>query len=142
MFRVVSKTLVATARKSFVPSVNNASAFSVRRFGGAASGGDPHSDEGYGTRTIPRDVDQQGGRRGEEIAAELVGESRFCNDPIVPPNAAGTKENPIIVPSQEHSRPVGFEDPVTGQLQWFNLHDGPLHYIPDIGLYFKLNHLH
>jgi hypothetical protein len=35
-------------------------------------------------------------------------------------------------------RAVGFEDPVTHQLQWFNLRLGEIAYIPTIGLYFKL----
>lgn len=44
------------------------------------------------------------------------------------------------VPSGEHCRTVGYEDPVSGQVVWFNLTDGPLHFIPDLGLYFKLQH--
>jgi len=35
-------------------------------------------------------------------------------------------------------RTVGYEDPSSHQLVWFNLHKGPLHYVPDLGLYFKL----
>ena len=42
------------------------------------------------------------------------------------------------VPSAMHARTVGYEDPYTHQLVWFNLEKGPLHYIPDIGLYFQL----
>ena len=42
------------------------------------------------------------------------------------------------VPSGLDSRTVGYEDPATHQLVWFNLAKGPLHYIPDIGLYFKM----
>ena len=36
-------------------------------------------------------------------------------------------------------RTVGYEDPNSHQIVWFNLSKGPLHYIPDIGLYFKLS---
>ena len=36
-------------------------------------------------------------------------------------------------------RTVGYEDPETHQLVWFNLKRGPLHYVPSIGLYFKLH---
>jgi hypothetical protein len=36
------------------------------------------------------------------------------------------------------SRVVGFEDPYTHQLAWFNLTKGPLHFIPEINLYFSL----
>lgn len=38
-------------------------------------------------------------------------------------------------------RTVGYENPATHQLVWFDLHKGPLHFIPDTGLYFKLKEL-
>jgi len=44
----------------------------------------------------------------------------------------------LQVPSGLPERTVGYEDPSTHQLVWFNLAKGPLHYVPDIGLYFKL----
>jgi len=44
----------------------------------------------------------------------------------------------LQVPSGVHCRVVGYEDPATHQLVWFNLNAGPLHYVPDVGLYFKL----
>ena len=62
----------------------------------------------------------------------------FSRDPIVPPADQGTKENPILVPSAEHERAVGYEDPDAGQLVWFTLTKGPVHYVPDIDLYFKM----
>ncbi len=34
---------------------------------------------------------------------------------------------------------MGYEDPYTHQLVWFNLRKGNLHFIPDINLYFKLD---
>ena len=40
--------------------------------------------------------------------------------------------------SGDHSRTVGFEDPVCHQMRWFNLYEGNIHHIPDVGLYFKL----
>eukprot|EP00388_Colpodella_angusta_P039872 GDKK01048596.1.p3 GENE.GDKK01048596.1~~GDKK01048596.1.p3 ORF type:complete len:123 (+),score=36.93 GDKK01048596.1:42-410(+) len=88
--------------------------------------------------TIPVDDVQQTGRRKEEMEAEAAGDVGFNRDPIIPPDNAGTKENPILVPSGAHVRTVGYEDPSTHQLVWFNLSKGPLHYVPDIGLYFKL----
>mmetsp|Transcript_42612 Transcript_42612/g.74121 ORF Transcript_42612/g.74121 Transcript_42612/m.74121 type:complete len:122 (-) Transcript_42612:221-586(-) len=88
--------------------------------------------------TIPTDNEQQYGRRKEEMEAEAAGDVGFNRDPIIPPDEAGTKENPILVPSGAHVRTVGYEDPSTHQLVWFNLTKGPLHYVPDIGLYFKL----
>jgi hypothetical protein len=42
------------------------------------------------------------------------------------------------VPSAMHSRTIGYENPATHQLLWFDLAEGPLHFIPDINLYFKL----
>ena len=88
--------------------------------------------------TIPTDKEQQWGRRKEEIDAEAAGDVGFNNEPIVPASDAGTKENPIVVPSGMGERTVGFEDPVTHQLVWFNLGPNKVHYVPDIGLYFKL----
>ena len=42
------------------------------------------------------------------------------------------------MPSGEGARAVGFEDPLTHQLAWFTLNGTALHYIPTIGLFFKL----
>lgn len=44
----------------------------------------------------------------------------------------------LQVPSMMQKRTVGFEHPYTHQLVWFNLEKGPLHFVPDIGLYFKM----
>ncbi|KAJ1445797.1 hypothetical protein M885DRAFT_548838 [Pelagophyceae sp. CCMP2097] len=87
---------------------------------------------------IPRDIDQQTGRRAHELALERKGIIAHNRDPITPPADQGTKANPILVPSAFHERVVGYEDPDVGQMVWFTLEEGPLHYIPDIDLYFKL----
>lgn len=87
---------------------------------------------------IPSDLDQQYGRRLEELQKEQQGEVAFNRDPIVPPPDQGTKANPILVPSAYAERVVGYEDPDVGQLVWFTLAKGKVHYIPDIDLYFKL----
>jgi hypothetical protein len=92
--------------------------------------------------TIPVDKDQQWGRRKEELDAEAKGDVGFNRDPIVPAADQGTKSNPILVPSGAHLRTVGYEDPLTHQLVWFNLKAGPIHYIPDLDLYFKLDPIH
>ena len=48
--------------------------------------------------TIPTDRDQQGGRRKEELEAYERGEEAFDHRrSLVPPDDAGTKENPIMV---------------------------------------------
>ena len=39
-------------------------------------------------------------------------------------------------------RAVGFEDPASHQLRWFRLTRGKLHYVPEIGLYFKMEEVH
>lgn len=88
--------------------------------------------------SIPVDIDHQGGRRKEELEAELRGETRFNRDPIVPPADAGTETNPILVPSSEEMRAVGFEDPETHQLVWFRLYKNKLTFVPSISLFFKM----
>jgi len=89
-------------------------------------------------RTIPTDAEVTYGRRKMELDADAMGEDAFCREPIIPPINAGTKENPIQVPSVESMRTVGFEHPLTHQMLWFNLEKGPMHFVPDTGLYFKL----
>ncbi len=46
---------------------------------------------------ISSDAEQQGGRRKFELDAIAAGGVGFNRDPIIPPNNAGTKENPILV---------------------------------------------
>ena len=62
---------------------------------------------------IPEDINQQAGRRLEEMKYELPGRARSqrSRDPIVPPADQGTKENPILVPSAEHERAGGLRGP-------------------------------
>ena len=110
--------------------VINGNSFSFARFDK-----NPKPDR---VNTIPTDKEQQWGRRKEEIDAEEAGDVGFNNEPIIPAADAGTKENPIVVPSGMGERTVGYEDPITHQLVWFNLGPNKLHYVPDIGLYFKL----
>jgi hypothetical protein len=45
---------------------------------------------------IPTDEEQQWGRRKEEMESEAHG-GGYNRDPIIPPQDAGTKENPILV---------------------------------------------
>ena len=44
----------------------------------------------------------------------------------------------LKVPSGYPFRTVGFEDPSTHVVQWFNLTKGKIHYVPSIGLFFKM----
>mmetsp|Transcript_30190 Transcript_30190/g.92340 ORF Transcript_30190/g.92340 Transcript_30190/m.92340 type:complete len:121 (+) Transcript_30190:82-444(+) len=87
---------------------------------------------------IPKSLDQQYGPQLQELLDEQKGEITYNRDPIIPPPDQGTKENPILVPSALEERVIGYEDPEVGQLVWFTLVKGPLHYVPDIDLYFKL----
>lgn len=84
---------------------------------------------------IKGDKEHQVGRRKQEIEYDGV---LFPRDSIVPPDDSGTLENPILVPSGEQVRTVGFEDPQTHAILWFNLEAGHPHFIPNLGLYFKL----
>ena len=47
--------------------------------------------------SIPTDEQHQYGRRKEELEAEDGGQVGFNREPIIPPDNAGTKENPILV---------------------------------------------
>lgn len=85
------------------------------------------------------DSQHQVGRRKQELEYDGV---LFPRDSIVPPDDSGTYEKPILVPSGEDVRTVGFEDPVTHAILWFNLEAGPTHFIPNLGLYFKLHNIH
>jgi hypothetical protein len=53
-------------------------------------------------------------------------------------NSYFSDSSPLQVPSAYEERQIGYEDPNTHQMVWFNLARGSLHYIPDIGLYFKM----
>jgi Cytochrome c oxidase subunit Vb len=88
--------------------------------------------------SIPTDREQQAGRRLEEILDQDAGGVGFNLEPIIPDAAQGTESNPILVPSREPRRAVGYEDPVSHQLVWFNLYPDKLTYVRDIGLYFKI----
>lgn len=73
-------------------------AIAVRQFPKRAVASVPKQFRAFSSEfTIPKDSEQQAGRRREEIDAEAVGQVGFNRDPIIPPDAAGTKENPILV---------------------------------------------
>mmetsp|Transcript_8458 Transcript_8458/g.15937 ORF Transcript_8458/g.15937 Transcript_8458/m.15937 type:complete len:113 (-) Transcript_8458:368-706(-) len=85
-------------------------------------------------------------------AAELTIDPKPMNHPedagvtfqetsLIPHGDAGTFASPIQVPSQHESRFVGYEDPDSHQIRWFELATGHPHYVPDIGLYFQLQYV-
>ena len=87
---------------------------------------------------IPSDEERQVGRRKEELEAESRGVILYNRDPITPPAGQGSYENPIMVPSGLNERAVGFEDPQTHAIYWFNLNKGPVHYVKQLNKYFKM----
>ena len=58
---------------------------------------------------------------------------------LVPPEGSGTFQSPILIPSRMASRCVGYCDPETHAMYWFNIHnDNNTYYIKDLGLFFKM----
>ena len=92
-------------------------------------------------KDLPSIEEVEAGKSLAEYQAELKGWSVTRNYPITPEADAGTRENPIIVPSHYAVRTVGFEDPHSTQMWWFNLREGKLFYVEELGLYFKLDRL-
>ncbi|KAM3577503.1 hypothetical protein VYU27_000666 [Nannochloropsis oceanica] len=88
--------------------------------------------------TFGLDLQQQVGRRWEELVYELNGEVLFNRDPVFALPDQGTKSNPVLVPSGENERIVGYEDPHVHQVFWFKLRKGDLAYVPKIDKYFSL----
>lgn len=61
---------------------------------------------------------------------------------LVPPVGSGTYASPILVPSRRATRAVGYVDPTSHAVYWFNIHnDGNSYYIKDLGLFFKMLHI-
>ena len=61
---------------------------------------------------------------------------------LVPPEGSGTFSSPILVPSRRATRAVGYVDPVSHAVFWFNIHnDDNTYYIKDLGLFFKMLHI-
>jgi len=61
---------------------------------------------------------------------------------LVPPEGAGSFSSPILIPSRMDTRAVGYEDPTTHAMFWFNIqNDNNTYYIKDLGLFFKMLHI-
>jgi cytochrome c oxidase subunit 5b len=89
---------------------------------------------------IPSDHDgRQAGRRADEMDAATKGITLFNRDPITPPKGQGTYSNPITVPCGEPERAIGFVDPATHSVMWFNLQRGEVHYIDELNMFFKMD---
>ena len=62
---------------------------------------------------------------------------------LVPPVGTGTFASPILIPSRRSSRAVGYLHPDSQATFWFNIHnDNNTYYIKDLGLFFKMLHIH
>jgi hypothetical protein len=58
---------------------------------------------------------------------------------LVPPEGAGSFASPILIPSRLDCRQVGYCDPETHAMYWFNIYnDNNTYYIKDLGLFFKM----
>lgn len=61
---------------------------------------------------------------------------------LVPPEGSGTFASPILIPSRRSTRAVGYVDPISHSVFWFNIHnDNNSYYIKDLGLFFKMLHI-
>lgn len=61
---------------------------------------------------------------------------------LIPPEGAGCFASPILIPSRMDTRVVGYTDPETHAVYWFNIHnDANTYYIKDLGLFFKMLHI-
>jgi hypothetical protein len=61
---------------------------------------------------------------------------------LVPPEGTGTFASPILIPSRRAQRQVGYVDPESHAVFWFNIHnDDNTYYIKDLGLFFKMLHI-
>ena len=87
---------------------------------------------------IPVDSERQVGRRLEEMQAAEEGVTLYNRDPITPPKDQGTHGNPIMVPSGEAERAIGFIDPLTHSVMWFNLQRNHVHYVDELNMFFKM----
>lgn len=61
---------------------------------------------------------------------------------LVPPVGTGTFSSPILIPSRRASRAVGYVNPISHAVCWFNIYnDENTYYIKDLGLFFKMLHI-
>eukprot|EP00934_Nitzschia_sp_Nitz4_P004986 Nitzschia sp. Nitz4//scaffold10_size219509//19608//20328//NITZ4_001396-RA/size219509-augustus-gene-0.261-mRNA-1//-1//CDS//3329532824//4976//frame0 len=73
---------------------------------------------------------------------ELKNAEGYTDLGLVPPEGTGTFASPILIPSRKPTRAVGYEDPTSHSMMWFNIHnDNNTYYIKDLGLFFKMLHI-
>ena len=88
---------------------------------------------------LKKDLDSLGLDSPEDLDELEEEQAGFQESGFVPPESAGTFENPILIPSREHERQVGYTDPTTHAVFWFNIYDDDnVYFIKDLGLFFKM----
>ena len=89
---------------------------------------------------LKKDLEALGLDAPEDLDEMEEAQAGFQESGLVPPENAGTFASPILIPSRLHERVVGYTDPTTHALFWFNIQDdGNLYYIKDLGLFFKMH---
>ncbi len=97
----------------------------------------------FATPEIKKDLEELGLTGIEDLDEMEEKNMEGYNDlGLVPPEGAGSFASPILIPSRMDSRCVGYEDPTTHAMYWFNIHnDDNTYYIKDLGLFFKMLHI-
>jgi cytochrome c oxidase subunit 5b len=104
----------------------------------------PPLNQGPGGKSgvVPSDEDQATGRERDEIMARKQGIEMFNRQPVKMQKGQGTFANPVMVPSEEHSRAVGMIPKGQDGPIWFELSDAGVHFVPELNLHFKLYNPH
>lgn len=88
---------------------------------------------------LKKDLEALGLDAPEDLDEVEEAQAGFQEAGLTPPENAGTFANPILIPSRLHERVVGYTDPLTHAVFWFNIQDdGNHYYIKDLGLFFKM----
>lgn len=93
---------------------------------------------------VKKDLDDLGLDNIEDLDELEESNTPGYNDlGLVPPEGTGTFSSPILIPSRRASRQVGYVDPESHATFWFTIHnDNNTYYIKDLGLFFKMLHIH
>jgi hypothetical protein len=92
---------------------------------------------------VRKDLDELGVDNIEELDELEDANTEGYNDlGLVPPEGTGTYASPILIPSRRSTRAVGYVDPESHAVFWFNINnDENTYYIKDLGLFFKMLHI-
>lgn len=92
---------------------------------------------------VRKDLDELGVDNIEELDELEDANTEGYNDlGLVPPEGTGTYASPILIPSRRATRAVGYVDPESHAVMWFNINnDENTYYIKDLGLFFKMLHI-